>query len=62
MSALDTRPDSPVETPEETQIHVSGGEENFGSGLSSRRGLRTQHQQERNPEEPLTTGMDTVLS
>ena len=36
MSPLETRPDSPVETPEEPQDHVSTGEESSGSGLYSR--------------------------
>ena len=37
------RTDSPGETPEEPQIHVSTGEESSGSGTNSTEGLRPRH-------------------
>ena len=52
MPPLDTRTDSPGETPEVPKIHVSTGEESSGSGTDSTQGLRTQHPSERNPERP----------
>ncbi|KAI4572693.1 hypothetical protein MJG53_012531 [Ovis ammon polii x Ovis aries] len=58
MPAFETRTDSPGETPEVPQIHVSTGEESSGSGpdftqglrLRHRRGLRPRKRRERNPE------------
>ena len=47
------RTDSPVETPEVPQIHVSTGEESSSSGSDSTQGLRPRHRRERNPERPL---------
>ena len=52
MPPLETRTDSPGETPEVPQIHVSTGEESSGSGTDSSQGLRPQHRRERNPERP----------
>ena len=49
---LETRTDSPRETPEYPKIHVSTGEESSGSGTDSTRGLRPQHRRERNPKSP----------
>ena len=62
MSPLEPRPDSPAEAPEEPQILVSTREEISGSGIRSRRGLRTRHRLERNPERPLATRMEIGLS
>ncbi|KAI4583602.1 hypothetical protein MJG53_006881 [Ovis ammon polii x Ovis aries] len=52
MPAFETRTDSPGETPEVPQIHVSTGEESSDSGPDSTQGLRPQHRRERNPEMP----------
>ena len=52
MPPLETRTDSPGETPEVPQIEVSTGEETSGSGTDSTQGLRPQHRRERNPERP----------
>ena len=52
MPQFETRTDSPGETPEEPQIHVSTGQESSGSGSDSTQGLRNQHRRERNPERP----------
>ena len=52
MPPLETRSDSPGETPEDLKIHVSTGEEYSGSGTDSTQGLRPRHQRERNPERP----------
>ena len=49
MPPLETRTDSPGETPEVPEIHVSTGEESSGSGSNSSQGLRPQHRRERNP-------------
>ena len=49
---LETRTDSPGETPEYPKIHVSTGEESSGSGTDSTQGLRPWHRRERNPERP----------
>ena len=50
MPQFQTRTDSPVETPEVIQIHVSTGEESSGSGSDSTQGLRPRHRRERNPQ------------
>ena len=50
MPPLETRTDSPGETPEYPKIHVSPGEETSGSGTDSTQGLRPRHRRERNPE------------
>ena len=47
---LETRTDSPGETPEVPQIHFSTEEESSGSGTDYPQGLRPRHQRERNPE------------
>ena len=52
MPPLETRTDSPGETPEYPKIHVSTGEESSGSGTNSAQGLRPRHRRERNPERP----------
>ena len=52
MPPLETRTDSPGETPEYPKIHVSTGEESSGSGTDSTQGLRPRHRLERNPERP----------
>ena len=52
MPPLETRTDSPGETPEVPRIHVSTGEESSGSGTDSTLDLRTRHRRERNPERP----------
>ena len=52
MPAFVTRTDSPGETPEVPQIHVSTGEESSVSGPDSTQGLRHRHRRERNPERP----------
>ncbi|KAI4573260.1 hypothetical protein MJT46_004500 [Ovis ammon polii x Ovis aries] len=52
MPAFGTRTDSPGETPEVPQIHVSTGEESSGFGPDSTQGLRAWHRRERNPERP----------
>ena len=62
MSPLKMRTDSPVETPEEHQVHVSTEEEISVSGFGSRRGLRTRQRLERNPERLLVTRMETGIS
>ena len=49
---LETRTDSPWETSEVSQKHVSTGEEYSGSGPHSTQGLRRRHRRERNPEWP----------
>ena len=54
MPPLETRTDSPGETPEVPKIHVSTGEEYSGSGTDSTQGLRPRHRRERNPERPLS--------
>ena len=52
MSPLETRTDSPEETPEVRKLYVSTGEESSGSGPDSTQGLRPRHRRERNPERP----------
>ena len=52
MPPLETRTDSPGETPEVPQIHVITGEESSGSSTDSTQGLRPRHRRERNPEWP----------
>ena len=52
MPPLETMTDSPGETPEVPQIHVSTGEESSGSGTDSTQGLRLRYRRERNPERP----------
>ena len=52
MPPPETRTDSPGETPEVPQDHVSTGEESSGSGTHSTQYLRPRHQRERNPERP----------
>ncbi|KAI4552033.1 hypothetical protein MJG53_000156 [Ovis ammon polii x Ovis aries] len=52
MSPLETRTDSPEETPEVRKLYVSTGEESSGSGPDSTQGLRPRHRRERNPEKP----------
>ena len=52
MPPLEMRTDSPGETPEVPQIHVSIGEESSDSGTDSTQGLRPRHQRESNPERP----------
>ena len=49
---LETRTDSPGETPEVPEIHVSTEEVSSGSGTDYPQGLRPRHQRERNPEVP----------
>ena len=52
MPPLETRTDSPGETPEYPKIHVSTGEEFSGSGTDSTQDLRPRHRREWNPERP----------
>ena len=52
MPQFERRTDSPGETPEVPQIHVSTGEESSGFGSDSTQGLRPRHRRERNPERP----------
>ena len=52
MPPLETRTDSPGETPKFPKIHVSTGEEASGSGTDSTQGLRPRHRQEWNPKRP----------
>ena len=52
MTPLETRTDSPGETPKIPKIHVSTGEESSGSGTDSTQGLRPRHRRERYPEWP----------
>ncbi|KAI4551128.1 hypothetical protein MJG53_000306 [Ovis ammon polii x Ovis aries] len=52
MPAFETRTDSPGETPEVPQDHVSTGEESSGSGPEFTQGLRPRHRRERNSERP----------
>ena len=52
MPPLETRTDSPGETPEVPKIHVSTGEESSGSGTDSTQGLSNRHRGERIPERP----------
>ena len=52
MPPLETKTDSPGETPDVPQIHVSTGEEYSGFGTNSTQDLRPQHRRERNPERP----------
>ena len=52
MPQFETRTDSPGETPEVPQIHLSTGEESSGSGTNSTHDLRPRHRRERNPERP----------
>ena len=49
---LETRTDSPGETPEVPQDPCHTGEESSGSGTDSTQGLRRLHLRERNPERP----------
>ena len=49
---LETRTDSPWETSEVSQKHVSTGEDSSGSGTESTKGLRPRHRRERNTERP----------
>ena len=51
-ASLETRTDSPGETPDVPKIHVSTGEESSGSGTNSTQDLRPRHRRERNPERP----------
>ena len=50
MPQFETRTDSPGETPEVPQNHVSTGEESSSSGTDSTQGLRSRHRRERNTE------------
>ena len=50
MPPLETKTDSPGETPEDPKIHVCTGEESSGSGTNSTQGLRPWHQWEKNSE------------
>ena len=50
MPPLETKTDSPGETPEAPKIHFSTGEEYSGSGTNSTQGLRPWHQWEKNSE------------
>ena len=52
MPPLETRTDSPGETPEVPKDHVSTGEESLGSGTDSTQDLRPRHRWERNSERP----------
>ena len=52
MPPLETKTDSPGETPDVPQIHVSTGEEYSGFGTNSTQDLRPQHRRERTPERP----------
>ena len=52
MPPLETRTDSPGETPKYPKIHVSNGEETSGSRTNSTQGLRPRHRRERNLECP----------
>ena len=52
MLPLETRTDSPGETPEVPQDPYHTGEESSGSGTDSTQGLRPRHRRERNPERP----------
>ena len=52
MPPLETRTDSPGDTPKYPKIHVSTGEESSGFGTDSTQGLRPGHRRERNPERP----------
>ena len=52
MPPLETRTDSPWETSEVSQKHVSTGEEYSGSGPHSTEGLGPRHLPVRNPERP----------
>ena len=52
MPPLETRTDSPGETPKFPKIHVSTGEESSGSGTDSTQDLRRLHLREGNPERP----------
>ena len=52
MPPLETKTDSPGETPDVPQIHVSTGEEYSGFGTNSTQDLRPRHRRERNPERP----------
>ena len=52
MPPLETRTDSPGDTPEVPKIHVSTGEESSDSGIHSTQDLRPRHRRERNPERP----------
>ena len=49
MPPLETRTNSPGETPEVPKIHVSTGEESSGSGTDSTQGLMPWHGRVRNP-------------
>ena len=50
MPPLETRTDSPWETSEVSQKHVSTGEESSGSGTDPTQGLRLRHGRQRTPE------------
>ena len=52
MPPLETRTDSPGETPEVPQDPYHTGEESSGSGTDSTQVLRPRHRRERNPERP----------
>ena len=52
MPPLETRTDSPGETPEVPKDHVSTGEETSGSGTDCTQDLRPRHRWERNSERP----------
>ena len=50
MRPLETRTDSPEETPEVPKKHVSTEEESSGFGTDSTHGFRPQHRREQKPE------------
>ena len=52
MPPLETRTDSPGETPEVPKDHVSTGEESSCSSTDSTQGRRPRHHRERNPKRP----------
>ena len=62
MSPVKTRLDYICRLQRNPKIHGSTGEEISGSGLDSRRGLRTKPRLESNPERTLATRMETGLS
>ena len=52
MPPLETRTDSPGETPDVPQDPCQHWRESSGSGTDSTQGPRPRHRQERNPERP----------
>ena len=50
MPPLETRTDSPGETPEYPKIHVSTGEESSSSGTHSTQDLKPRYRREKNAE------------